>query len=118
MKAVAVLARQNPCSSGQYCEADDCIYGHHVSTSYSLNSNNKFKAYSTAYSHLKLFSVLASETASASTPFASFQRRLTLQEPSTRMLSSMPIRSVGGRKPDVIRSECLLYQTHGGVKAT
>ncbi|EGR52856.1 uncharacterized protein TRIREDRAFT_74017 [Trichoderma reesei QM6a] len=29
MKAVAVLARQNPCSSGQYCEADDCIYGHH-----------------------------------------------------------------------------------------
>lgn len=31
LKAVAVLARQNPCSSGQYCEADDCIYGHHVS---------------------------------------------------------------------------------------
>ncbi|KAL7821393.1 hypothetical protein V8C44DRAFT_7815 [Trichoderma aethiopicum] len=29
LKAVAVLARQNPCSSGQYCEADDCIYGHH-----------------------------------------------------------------------------------------
>ncbi|KAL7798307.1 hypothetical protein V8C37DRAFT_367295 [Trichoderma ceciliae] len=29
MKAVAVLARQNPCSSGQYCEAYDCIYGHH-----------------------------------------------------------------------------------------
>jgi hypothetical protein len=31
IKAVAVLARQNPCSSGQYCEAEDCIYGHHVS---------------------------------------------------------------------------------------
>ncbi|KAL7912828.1 hypothetical protein GGI35DRAFT_263952 [Trichoderma velutinum] len=29
MKAVAVLARQNPCSSGQFCELDDCIYGHH-----------------------------------------------------------------------------------------
>ncbi|KAL7937524.1 hypothetical protein V8C35DRAFT_292715 [Trichoderma chlorosporum] len=27
--AVAVLARQNPCSSGQDCELDDCIYGHH-----------------------------------------------------------------------------------------
>lgn len=33
LKAVAVLARQNPCSSGQYCELDDCIYGHHVSLS-------------------------------------------------------------------------------------
>ncbi|KAL7944453.1 hypothetical protein V8C42DRAFT_89007 [Trichoderma barbatum] len=29
MKAVAVLARQNPCSSGQDCKLDDCIYGHH-----------------------------------------------------------------------------------------
>ncbi|UKZ54784.1 hypothetical protein TrVGV298_008597 [Trichoderma virens] len=29
MKAVAILARQNPCSSGQFCELDDCIYGHH-----------------------------------------------------------------------------------------
>ncbi|RFU81761.1 hypothetical protein TARUN_463, partial [Trichoderma arundinaceum] len=29
MKAVAVMARQNPCSSGQHCELDDCIYGHH-----------------------------------------------------------------------------------------
>lgn len=35
MKAVAVLARQNPCSSGQFCELDDCIYGHHVSDTYS-----------------------------------------------------------------------------------
>ncbi|KAH6610263.1 hypothetical protein Trco_000283, partial [Trichoderma cornu-damae] len=29
LKAIAVLARQNPCSSGQHCELDDCIYGHH-----------------------------------------------------------------------------------------
>ncbi|PHH81494.1 hypothetical protein CDD82_641 [Ophiocordyceps australis] len=29
INAIAVLARQNPCTSGQYCEADDCIYGHH-----------------------------------------------------------------------------------------
>ncbi|KAK5997139.1 hypothetical protein PT974_02492 [Cladobotryum mycophilum] len=29
IKAIAVLARQNPCTSGQYCELDECIYGHH-----------------------------------------------------------------------------------------
>lgn len=37
IKAVSVLARQNPCSSGQYCEAKDCIYGHHVSCPVSTN---------------------------------------------------------------------------------
>ncbi|KAF4447780.1 c-x8-c-x5-c-x3-h zinc finger protein [Fusarium austroafricanum] len=26
--ALAMLARQNPCTSGQDCEVDDCIYGH------------------------------------------------------------------------------------------
>lgn len=30
LNAIAVLARQNPCTLGQYCENDDCIYGHHV----------------------------------------------------------------------------------------
>lgn len=29
LKAIAVLARQNPCTMGQYCENEDCIYGHH-----------------------------------------------------------------------------------------
>lgn len=29
--AIAFLARLNPCTSGQDCEVDDCIYGHHVS---------------------------------------------------------------------------------------
>lgn len=29
--AIAFLARLNPCTSGQECEIEDCIYGHHVS---------------------------------------------------------------------------------------
>ncbi|KAL3960166.1 hypothetical protein ACCO45_005283 [Purpureocillium lilacinum] len=29
INAIAVLARQNPCTSGQDCELKDCIYGHH-----------------------------------------------------------------------------------------
>lgn len=29
--AMAFLARMNPCTSGQDCELDDCMYGHHVS---------------------------------------------------------------------------------------
>lgn len=29
--AIAFLARLNPCTNGQDCEVDDCIYGHHVS---------------------------------------------------------------------------------------
>jgi hypothetical protein len=28
--AIAFLARLNPCTNGQDCEAEDCIYGHHV----------------------------------------------------------------------------------------
>ena len=31
LDAIAWLSRLNPCTSGQDCEADDCIYGHHVS---------------------------------------------------------------------------------------
>lgn len=31
IKAIAVLTRQNPCTAGQDCENEDCIYGHHVS---------------------------------------------------------------------------------------
>lgn len=30
INAIAVLARQNPCTNGQACESDECIYGHHV----------------------------------------------------------------------------------------
>lgn len=30
INAIAVLARQNPCTNGQDCESDECIYGHHV----------------------------------------------------------------------------------------
>ncbi|GAB0133820.1 RNA-binding component of cleavage and polyadenylation factor [Epichloe bromicola] len=29
INAIAVLARQNPCTNGQDCDSDDCIYGHH-----------------------------------------------------------------------------------------
>ncbi|KAK0741915.1 hypothetical protein B0T21DRAFT_121554 [Apiosordaria backusii] len=29
--AIAFLTRLNPCSGGQDCDVDDCIYGHHVS---------------------------------------------------------------------------------------
>lgn len=29
--ALAMLSRQNPCTAGQDCDVDDCIYGHHVS---------------------------------------------------------------------------------------
>ncbi|KAF4989852.1 hypothetical protein FGRMN_8853 [Fusarium graminum] len=28
-RALAMLSRQNPCTSGQSCEVEDCIYGHH-----------------------------------------------------------------------------------------
>jgi len=34
--AIAFLARLNPCTNGQDCETEDCIYGHHVSHSASL----------------------------------------------------------------------------------
>ncbi|RGP73552.1 c-x8-c-x5-c-x3-h zinc finger [Fusarium sporotrichioides] len=27
--ALAMLSRQNPCTAGQECDVDDCIYGHH-----------------------------------------------------------------------------------------
>jgi hypothetical protein len=30
INAIAVLARLNPCTNGQDCEVEDCIYGHHV----------------------------------------------------------------------------------------
>ncbi|KAM4059877.1 zinc finger domain-containing protein [Hirsutella rhossiliensis] len=30
INAISVLARQNPCTNGQDCVQDDCIYGHHV----------------------------------------------------------------------------------------
>jgi hypothetical protein len=29
--ALAMLSRQNPCTAGQECDVDDCIYGHNVS---------------------------------------------------------------------------------------
>lgn len=32
--AITVLARQNPCVTGQRCKAKACIYGHHVSHSH------------------------------------------------------------------------------------
>ncbi|KAJ4024177.1 hypothetical protein NW766_000409 [Fusarium irregulare] len=31
--ALAMLSRQNPCTNGQACDVDDCIYGHNVSPS-------------------------------------------------------------------------------------
>ncbi len=33
--AIAFLARLNPCTNGQDCEVEDCIYGHHVSLLFS-----------------------------------------------------------------------------------
>lgn len=30
--AIAYLARLNPCTSGQECDVENCIYGHHVSS--------------------------------------------------------------------------------------
>lgn len=32
LKALAMLARQNPCINGQDCDVNDCIYGHNVSS--------------------------------------------------------------------------------------
>ncbi|KAF7558347.1 hypothetical protein G7046_g5808 [Stylonectria norvegica] len=32
LKAIAALSRLNPCTMGQDCEMDDCIYGHHCPT--------------------------------------------------------------------------------------
>ena len=31
LNAIAFLARLNPCTNGQDCDVDNCIYGHHVS---------------------------------------------------------------------------------------
>lgn len=31
IRALAMLSRLNPCTRGQDCEVEDCIYGHHVS---------------------------------------------------------------------------------------
>lgn len=31
IRAIQFLARLNPCTSGQECDVDNCIYGHHVS---------------------------------------------------------------------------------------
>lgn len=95
MKAVAVLARQNPCSSGQYCELDDCIYGHHVSDPFSWGGGSRQrKIMSRGMLTFHLDSVLASERAFASTPFANLQRTLILPGQGTKTLISMPIRSM------------------------
>lgn len=31
INAIALLSRLNPCTAGQDCDVEDCIYGHHVS---------------------------------------------------------------------------------------
>ena len=36
LQAILYLSRMNPCTMGQDCDADDCIYGHHVSFFFSL----------------------------------------------------------------------------------
>lgn len=34
LNALALLSRQNPCTRGQECDVENCIYGHHVSPAY------------------------------------------------------------------------------------
>jgi hypothetical protein len=46
--AIALLTRLNPCTSGQDCEVEDCIYGHHVGTFFPLN----FERVTLTYPHL------------------------------------------------------------------
>ncbi|CAN8103318.1 unnamed protein product [Discula destructiva] len=44
--AISFLARQNPCTSGQDCDVEDCIYGHHCPSTISgqcTHSYCKFK---------------------------------------------------------------------------
>lgn len=31
LAVIAYMSRMNPCTAGQYCDEDSCIYGHHVS---------------------------------------------------------------------------------------
>ncbi|KAF5248904.1 hypothetical protein FANTH_5707 [Fusarium anthophilum] len=46
LKALAMLARQNPCINGQDCDVDDCIYGHNcpnVTNGVCTRSHCRFK---------------------------------------------------------------------------
>jgi hypothetical protein len=42
--AIAFLARLNPCTNGQDCDVDNCIYGHHVSVASLLTDFRSIKA--------------------------------------------------------------------------
>lgn len=39
--AIAFLARLNPCTNGQDCDVDNCIYGHHVSVTFLRFGNSR-----------------------------------------------------------------------------
>jgi len=76
---IAFLARLNPCTNGQDCEVENCIYGHHVSLVTGLGETHDDVGMSdhvegkmlTEISH----SALAYATANAHTRFASFDLR-------------------------------------------
>lgn len=74
--AIALLARLNPCTNGQDCDVDNCIYGHHVSVTYLLDSFPFC-----AVIMLTCFSAQALLMASARIRFASFaQRNIHLEQ--------------------------------------
>lgn len=90
LNAIAVLARQNPCTLGQYCENEDCIYGHHVSfppSSRCLPSSPKICARTLFLTNPFVCSALVFVTASASTPSAASTRTSTRPTPSSPRLA-------------------------------
>lgn len=82
--AIAFLARLNPCTSGQDCEIDDCIYGHHASGLYALEGIVLLRVPSKLTWYFLLFSALALATAYVCIRTASSDRG-----------STHPIRSLG-----------------------
>ena len=82
MNAILVLARQNPCTNGQGCELEDCIYGHHVGAKFS-----SFRVNDSA-DVLCPPSAPASRMDCAVIRFASLPKRHIPRERDSRMLTS------------------------------
>lgn len=99
INAIAVLARQNPCTNGQDCDSDDCIYGHHVSQTepFSLH-RDIYQKQSWVVTNMIPRSVPVSAKASAHIRFANSPRTPIRLAQSIRIPISKQIESADGCK--------------------
>lgn len=89
LKAIAVLARQNPCTLGQYCEKEDCIYGHHVSSHW-----------------LKLPAIMLTSSLSA---LASRRMPARILSAALTRISILPARNLTRKRPRLIKVTSICF---------